>query len=163
MGLTLVDTRTRFLQATVVPSKGVGHEWCGLWLAKAIENLGYPTARVRSDQERGILALKLAACKACRTCQLIPEESAAYDSKANRAVEAINAVVEGQVRTLKSATDAALQHEFDTAHPLTCWMVRHAAWLHSHFHLGEDGFTAAQRLRGRRSNRGLLALPRPAT
>ena len=83
MGLTLVDTRTRFLHATVVPSKGVGHEWCGLWLAKAIENLGYPTARVRSDQERGILALKLAACKACRTCQLIPEESAAYDSKTN--------------------------------------------------------------------------------
>ena len=71
---------------------------CSLWLARAIENLGYPTARLRSDQERAILALNLAACKKCRTTQLIPEESAAYDSKTNGAVEACSAIVEGTCR-----------------------------------------------------------------
>ena len=113
-------------------------------MARAIENLGCPTARLRSDQERAILALKLAACRRCRTTQLIPEESAAYDSQTNRAVEACNAIVEGQVRTPKSATDTELKFDFPTAHPLTCWMIRHAAWTHSHFRVGEDGRTAAQ-------------------
>ena len=59
-------------------------------------------------------------------------------------------MVEDQLRTMKIALEDRLAVKIPLEHPLTRWMVEHAAMLLTHYHVSpEDGKTGYERLHGR--------------
>ena len=84
---------------------------------------------------------------------MIPQESLAYDSKSNEAIEKANQEVQGMVRSLKSAVEERLGIKIDPDSVVVPWLVRHAAAVLSRLKMGTDGKTAAERLKGKRFRR----------
>ena len=67
---------------------------------------------------------------------------------AERAVQ----LVENQARTLLSALEDRLQWEIPAEHAIMHWLIRHAAYLLTKFHIGADHMTGYQRLHGKGSS-----------
>ena len=81
--------------------------------------------------------------------QVLEEHPPEYDPQSNGSAEVGVRLVKGVLRTLRSCLESKIGHRVPVRHPLTSWMVRHAADLVTWCSKGHDGRTAYQRLRGR--------------
>ena len=113
-------------------------------LAAFARYVGHPKVIIQGDSEHALMAAIHDACAllTAATPRTSPVNSKGSNGAAERAVES----VEGMARTLRldllGRTNIAVGSDL----PITSWMVRHAAWLLSHFQAGtSDGKTAYAR------------------
>ena len=75
------------------------------------------------------------------------EHSPAYDSKSNGFVERAVQTLEGQIRNLEAALEDRNGWKIPTTHAVVHWLLRHALYLNTKYHLGNDT-SALARARG---------------
>ena len=61
--------------------------------------------------------------------------------------------VKGQIRTMKEDLDSRLLEIIPGTHPILAWLPRHSAASFVRYHIGEDGRTPHERLKGKRFKR----------
>ena len=159
--LVMVDHVTDMMFSSVVPQKGV-NPYAVMRVSNDLSLLGHVKLVLKSDNEASILSLKQAvraessqqievsaASSRPRSEQIIPEESPAYDSASNGKVEVNIKLVQGHIRTLKSALESRLQQEIPDDHDCLPWLVRHSSWIRNRFAVKHDGRTAYERWKGK--------------
>ena len=83
-------------------------------------------------------------------------ESATGDHNSNGDAEQAVQKVEDEVRTWLDATSDAIGDRIPPRHDLLPWMIEHAMSVYRRTHVGSDGRTVVERIRGRRG-RDLIA------
>ena len=109
-------------------------------------SLGFEKFHLQSDLEHSLadLAVKTAAETPGAMPRAIPEGS----KGSNGRVERLHQSIQGMMRTLRLSILDDYGVQIPTAHPLTAWMMRHAAWLRERFQAGRrDGLTPYSRHR----------------
>ena len=71
--------------------------------------------------------------------------------------ESMNRAVEGQIRTMRSALEAALQMPVTIQVAVMSWMVRHAAWVWRRILVRSEGFTIVCKNAKKRAYNGDVA------
>ena len=114
---------------------------------------------MKSDNEPAIVNLLAEALRELRVQgleQTMEEHSPEYDPQANGSAEVGVKLLKGHYRTLRSCLESKIGHRIPVRHPLTAWMIRHAANLVTWCSKGHDGRTAYQRVRSREFRTRLL-------
>ncbi|CAE7314572.1 unnamed protein product, partial [Symbiodinium sp. KB8] len=121
-------------------------------LSRFILWLGYPSIRLRSDNENSVVAVVDSVRKVVRSQGVeVHKDSVAIDAhQANGPVEQALQSVRQLACTLMSQLEAGLGGEpdkvlFDTDHPMWQWAVVHAAWIRTRFSVTQ-GCTPYERL-----------------
>ena len=146
--LVTKDRKSTGLSADVVPKKGAGGGYAVKQLDRNIKKYGnHGKVVLRTDGEAAIrdLANRVSAMRASQT---ILENTPKGDSRANGRAERAVQQVEKQTRVLKLAAEEDLG-SFSVKHPGFTWLVSHAADVYNKFHVGADGLTAYEKIRGR--------------
>ena len=147
------DGVTKSIFAHLLPAKGVDFPSCEKvvkMIGKDLDTLGYHTVVFRSGNEPSIQSL-LRAAKLAWTCDVVQETSAEGDPQSNGAAGSSLNVVQGHVRSIRLAVEAASEVEVPSDHDLLTWLVPYAASMHRRFAAGRDDKTAYERNVGRRS------------
>ena len=149
--LVMKDEKSKHVFSHVVPKKGASVAYCVQQTVRNLEQLGYPKMVLKCDQEPAMEDLRNTAIKECKLkgIEAIPEESLVGASQSNGVIERAIQEIEGMVRTLKDQVEAKYQQHIKSEHPFLVWLVRHAGDLWSKYHLGVDGKTPYERLRGK--------------
>ena len=142
--LVAIDTVYKQMVAIPLEKKGNRDPFASRSLAAFARYVGHPKVIIQGDSEHALMAVIHDACAllTAATPRTSPVNSKGSNGAAERAVQS----VEGMARTLRldllSRTNIAVGSDL----PITSWMVRHAAWLLSHFQTGSaDGKTAYAR------------------
>ena len=136
--------------AHVVPQKGTVFDWVAERLESDIQRFGHHGRLVlRSDGENAIKYLMSELCRSRREAPTVMEHSPRYESKSNGRAENAVKRIEGQVRTLKLALEAAIGQELEVTHPIFEWLVEHCADLLTKCTVGADGKTPYERIKNK--------------
>ena len=81
---------------------------------------------------------------------MIMEHSPVRSSKSNGVVEKAVQEVQGMVRTMRSALEDKWGMKMSVEHPIWAWLIEHSAFVWSRYHVGKDGKTAYERIKGKR-------------
>ena len=73
------------------------------------------------------------------------------DSRANGSAERAVQAIGEQVRVLRRGLERRLGLKVSGKHPVMAWLVEHAADVLSKYQVGDDGRTAYERLKGKKS------------
>ncbi len=115
--------------------------------------MGHTKLILKSDNEVSLLALVAQALMAIRceanVASVTSEQAQEYESASNGGTETGIRHIRGLFRTLKICTEKRIGQEIPPMHPVSCWLVEHAAILITAINVGPDGKTAWARLRGR--------------
>ena len=161
--MVIKDDKSKYVFSVPVPQKGIDDtEWAVRRFIQSLEFLGYTRCLIKCDQESSLKKVVQHVkthlgreVDEWKPDQLGVENSPAYDSQANGAVERANQAVEGQVRTLKSALEARIGKRLMPDDCIMPWLIMHAGETLSHHQVGQDGKVAFQRLKGRKMRRHL--------
>jgi len=129
-------------------AKGPSDDWVVKQLVRDLETWGLKDICLKTDGEPAILALQQAVAKA-RSSRTIPRNPPAYNPQSNGSAEKAVQDVSGQMRRLTLALEARLHQRVSATLPVMAWLVRHAAFVLTHFQVGHDGLTPWRRLTGR--------------
>ena len=143
------DRRSCMLFAHMVPRKGLVHLHAATEMVKDIEKLGYDEIILKSDNEPVLLSVQ-AEVKKLREYITILENSPVSDSRANGAAERAVQAVGEQVYVLRHALELRVGRRLPGHHPVTAWLIEHAADMLSKFLVGDDERTAYERAKGKR-------------
>ena len=112
---------------------------------------------VKSDQEVALGAL-IGRMKThrCEHTHAMVEHSPVGDSKSNGLIERTIQSVEGQIRTLRGATQSRIGVKIMPGSSLFAWMTIHAANLIDMYEIGSGSRVPYQRLRGRKLQTDML-------
>ena len=116
-------------------------------LAHYVLSTGHQKVILQSDQEPSTIDVKHEAGTHIPT-ENVYEESPVGDSNANGSIERANQTIQGRMRTIKDYTERQIGATIGLDSSVLMWLVRHAAWSLTTFHVGSDGMTAHQRIRG---------------
>ena len=108
------------------------------------------------DQEPSIIDVKHKAGTHIPT-EIVYEESPVGDSNANGSIERANQTIQGQIRAVKDYTERQIGATIGLDSSVLTWLVRHAARTLTTLHVGSDGKTAHQRIRGKPFNQQIAA------
>ena len=119
-----------------------------------IDSSGFDKARlfVKNDQEPAIKEVQDELSrrrKEMRAMGTAEENSRVGDSSSNGRVERCIQELGGQVRTLKVALEDRLQTRIPLSHPITHWIIKHAASILNQCQVREAGKTAYELIKGR--------------
>ena len=103
---------------------------------------------VKADGEPALVQLAATIRKQYQ-CDMLFEHSPAHDPQSNGVAEKAVQDVMAQAHTLRLALEQRLQGRLEVSSPVIKWLVEHSAWMISHYRMGRDGRTAAQRINGR--------------
>ena len=142
------DRRTRMLFAHVVPKKGFTHEHGAAEMIKDIVKLGYKEVVLKCDGEAALKSIQ-DEVRRQRAEPTILENSPVGDSRANGAAERAVQALGEQVRVLRRGLEQRLGLRLSGKHPVTAWLVEHAADLLSKYQVGNDGKTGYERWKGK--------------
>ena len=144
---TMKDDISKTFKAHIVPGKG-NVKGVAQMLVKDIEKMGYTgVVNIKCDQEAALMDLtKEMARIRPRT---IVEYSRAKDSKSNGVAERAVQSIEGMTRTFKFALEKRLGIQIPSAHPVMGWLIEHAAETLNRYHVGQDGRTPYERVKGK--------------
>ena len=98
-----------------------------------------------------MLAMQEAIARA-RSSKTIPRNPPAYNPQSNGTAEKAVQDVAGQLRRLTLALEARLHQRVSAKLPVMAWLVRHAAFVLTHFQVGHDGLTPWRRMTGKHWN-----------
>jgi hypothetical protein len=73
-----------------------------------------------------------------------------YSSSSLGYAENANRMIEGEIRTVRSALEGAIGKALCIEMPILAWLVRHAAWLITRFQVRTDGSTGYRNLKGKK-------------
>ena len=116
---------------------------------------GHQKVILQSDQEPSIIDVKHKA--GTHIPIEIVYESPVEDSNANGSIERANQTIQGQIRAIKDYTERQIGATIGLDSSVLKWLVRHAGWTLTTFHVGSDGKTAHQRIRGKPFNQQIAA------
>ena len=143
---------------TRTSEKGIDvEEWSLREGLRFLDFPGYTSLLLKSDQEvsLGALLSKMKTHRGEQT-QTMTEHSPVGDSQSNGFIERTIQSVEGQIRTLRSATQSRLGRKLVPGSALFAWLIIHASTLINLYEVGKDGRVPYQRLRGRKLQADLL-------
>ena len=149
--IVIRDDDTKAFGAHVVTVKG-NVEWVAEKVAEDIEKMGHVgKISMKTDQESALKDLRqgVKEIRAKKGQETIPEESKVYDSQSNGVAERAVQSVECIVRTHKFALEKRIGKKIPCAHPIMTWLVENATDMLNKFHVGKDGRTAHERIRGK--------------
>ena len=132
-------------------AKGPGDIWVVKQIVRDLENWGLKDICLKTDGGPAMLALQEAIAKA-RSSRTIPRNPLAYNPQSNGTAEKAVQDVAGQLRRLTLALEARLHQRISAKLPVMAWLVRHAAFVFTHFQVGHDGLTPWRRMTGKHWN-----------
>jgi len=143
------DGKSKTNKAHVVPGKG-NAEGVAKKIVRDIEEMGYNgVISLKGDQENAIMDL-IKEIQRLRPQGAIVEEAKNKDSQSNGMIERGIQSVEGIVRTMKLALEKKIGTMIPCNHPVMTWLVEHGAETLNRYHVGQDGRTAYERLKGKK-------------
>ena len=142
--------------AFVVLCKGTSQGYAERVLAHNVLSTGHQKVILQSDQEPSIIDVKHKAGTHIPT-KIVYEESPVGESNANGSIERANQTIQAQIRAIKDYTERQIGATIGLGSSVLKWLVRHAAWTLTTFHVGSDGKTAHQRIRGQPFNQQIVA------
>ena len=146
---TFKDDLTKTFKAHVVNGKG-NVEGVAEQIVKDLQGIGYNDKVIlKCDQEAALVDLAKAIARIRKEVETVIEHSKAKDSQTNGVAERAVQSVEGLVRTMKFALEKRLGVQICSSHPLMAWIVEHAAETLNRFHVGQDGRTPFERVKGK--------------
>ena len=95
------------------------------FLAGAINEIAHKRILFKSDNSQALLKLKDRVTECLPGVEYVPKKSPVDDSRANGAAENAVKVMEGMIRTLKTATEDKYGCRLDDRNCLRVWMPRH--------------------------------------
>ncbi len=145
---------TKMIFVHVVPCKGVDADGLVVEVLKSdLAWLGHVKLILKSDNEPALKNLIERAMLSLRIEKIVDnvssEHSTAHDSQANGGTEIGVRLVRDQFRSMRSCIEGRLGRTLPATHPVTAWMLEHAAFLRNILAIGDDGLTAWNRARGR--------------
>ena len=149
------DVNTKCIFAHAVPRKGVSHVFGSEQICKDIEGLGYKEVVIKTDNEPAMITLQQ-EIKSKRSDRTILENSPVGESQSNGVAERAVKTVTTQVRIMRLALQARTGVSFSSLHPVTVWMVNHAADIINKFRVGHDGKTSYERVKGKPYKREIV-------
>ena len=135
--------------AHVVPKKGITHERGAVEMIRDITKLGYHEVILKCDGEPALKSVQ-EEVKKQRAEKTILENSPVGDSRTNGAAERAAQAIAEQVRVLRRGLEQRLGLRLSGKHPVTAWLVEHAADLLSKYQVGDDGKTGYERWKGKK-------------
>ena len=150
------DGLTKTFFAYVVLCKGTSHGYAQRALAHNVLSTGHQKVILQSDQEPSIIDFKHKAGTHIPT-EIVYEESPVGDSNANGSIERANQTIQGQIRAIKDYTERPIGATIGLDSSVLKWLLRHAAWTLTTFHVESDGKTAHQRIPGKPFNQQIAA------
>ena len=150
--LVMIDRRSKWIWAHVVPNKGALKHWFPLSaVVRDIDLTGYKRIVMKSDQENAIADLFRKYKDSQDRVEVMIEHSPIGDSQANGDAERAVRSVQGLGRTLKDALEVAIGAEVPASHDIMTWLIEHVSNILNLYKrtAGGDGLTAYYRLRGR--------------
>jgi hypothetical protein len=156
--LVMLETLCHSVWAYVVESKGASEEWVIDQIVEDLETVGLSGERiiVKADQETSITDVQKGILKARTGHGTAIEQSKVGTSNSNGRIERCIQDFKGLVRTLRSVIEEKLGVKIHLTDPVVPWLVRHAAHTITSSRVREDGRTAYQLMKGRRSNAKLV-------
>jgi hypothetical protein len=110
---------------------------------------------LKTDGEQAMKSLQ-EEVQARRGERTILENSPTGESQSNGLAERAVQAVSEHARVLRSALQNRLGAVVSCHHPLMAWLVEHAASCTSRFHVGSDGKTAYERVKGKKFNQEIV-------
>ena len=150
------DGWTKAFFADVVPCRSTSHGYAERALAHNVLSTSHKKVILQSDQDPRIIDVKLNVSTHIPT-EIVCEESPVGDSNANGSIERANQTIQRQIRAIKNYTERQIGATIDLDSSVLKWLVRHAAWTLTTFHVGSDGTTAHQRIRSKPFNQQITA------
>ena len=144
------DRTSKMVAGHLVPVKGTGHKYPLQRVVKTLDEWGRGDIILRSDDEPSIVDLKRAV-KERRIENTLLEEAPVGDHQANSVAETAVQSIAGRTRSIKSALEARVGSRIGSTRAIVLWMIEVAAFTANHYAVGEDGKSAYERLKGKRS------------
>ena len=145
--LGLVDCKSGAMAYYVVVGKGPV-EYAIQAAVHAVEEWGHRNFILQTDQDHSVTKLA-AEVKKRLDGEIRLRHAPKYSHGSNGHVERAHQSVQGQVRTMKIRLEEVYGIKLTPQHVLVPWLVRHAAWVLTHYLIKDDGRTAFGRLRGK--------------
>ena len=147
--LVAIDSVHSSLTAPIVRKKGSGDEYVMQALLNYVKQLGFAKAELKCDQEPSTVDVMYKLIDRCKNTQLVPSASPKGSKGSLGRGERGHLSVQGQVRTLRLATQEAYKTTIDANNVLMPWMTRHSAWVIDRCQPRWNGQTAYKSLRGK--------------
>jgi hypothetical protein len=125
--LVAVDSVHGSMTAPMARKKGSSDECVMQALLNYVMQLGFPKAELKCDQEPSAVDVMCKLVERCESTQLVPSASPEGSKGSLGRCERGHLSVQGQVRTLKEATQERDKISIDAEHILVPWMTRHSA------------------------------------
>ena len=174
--LVYKEKKSKMIYAHVVEQKGIGDGRLIEKIVKNLDALGYGRIVIKSDQEPAMKDLTeevrerrwadmhglMAAVKVMRGAETtvdltngetVVEHSPVASSQSNGFIERAIQDLQGQIRTVKAATERMIGEKIPKGHCLIWWLVEWCCTVLNRCSKGEDGRTPYQRVKGRQSHR----------
>ena len=148
------DRRSGAITAHQVPVKGVGDGWPARRVILDLEELGYAGTPInlKCDQENPIVAVQRRVMQD-RRAPTTPQNSAVGESQSNGAVENAIKRIQGQLRTLKFATEKHVKKRITSQHPAFGWLLEWTATILNRYVKGTSGQTPYRIISGKETRR----------
>ena len=155
--LVMIETMCRSIWAYAVESKG-SDAWVAEQMVDDLETVGLANERIiiKADQEAAITDMQKTVAKLRKDHGSALEQSRVGDSNSNGRVERAIQDLKGFVRTLRAALEINVGGKINLSDPIVPLIVRHAAYVINVSRVRENGRTAWQLMKGRRSRTPLL-------
>jgi hypothetical protein len=131
-----------------VSKKGMGHEHGAKEMIKDIAKVGHTEIILKCDGEPALKQVQ-EEVKARREQETTLENSPVGCSRSNGIAERAVQALGEQVRVMRSALRHRVGRVFSAGHPVTMWLVEHAADVMTKYQVGKDGKTAYERIKGK--------------
>ena len=148
--LFMHDRATKFMHAVPTPQKGA--KFLQHMVTEVTRFIVYTQHRelaIRTDREPSILSVVDGVRKACRSLGIVLHDEGAPvgEHQSNGAAESTVLQIRSRAGLLVQQIEdhvAAGRIVFGCNHPVYCWALLHASWLHNHFTVSE-GLTPFER------------------
>ena len=156
--LVMTETMCHSIWAYACESKGSGEQWIIEQILEDLETIGISEERIilKTDQESSMTDIQKAIAKARAGHGTALENSRVGDSDSNGKVERAIQDLCGLVRTLRSDLESKIGSKVHLDNPAVPWIIRHAGHLINLCRVRDNGRTAFQLMKGRRTNAKLV-------
>ena len=156
--LVMTETMCRSIWAYACESKGSGEQWIIEQILEDLETIGISEERIilKTDQESSMTDIQKAIAKARAGHGTALENSRVGDSDSKGKVERAIQDLCGLVRTLRSDLESKIGSKVHLDNPAVPWIIRHAGHLINLCRVRDNGRTAFQLMKGRRTNAKLV-------
>ncbi len=155
--LVVHDGKYKIINAHLVPTKGPGDGWIVEQVCADIDAMGHCRIVLKCDQEPSVMRVQRLV-KEARVHDTIEEHNPKGSSASNGAVENAIKQVCGQLKVLKIGLERSIVKRIRADHAIMSWLVEYSAMSLSRHHVGRDGRTAYERLKGKRCQRPVVRI-----